>query len=135
MGVGPQFQLLADCVLALHFLVVAFVVGGFALIVAGTRLKWRFVNLWRLRVAHLGAIAFVVLEAWLGATCPLTTLEMWLRSRARAATYHGSFFEHWVQRLLYYEAPSWMFELGYSLFGLLALLFWFVYPPRPRRGG
>jgi len=131
---GPVlYPLLADAVLLLHFAVVLFVVGGVGLIVLGQRRGWRFVNGYPFRLAHLAAIAIVVLQAWLGARCPLTTLEMWLRVQARAATYQSSFIEHWVQRLLYYEAPPWVFVLGYSLFGLGVLALWWRYPPR--RGG
>jgi polyferredoxin len=128
------YQALADVVLVLHFAVVLFVGGGLALIVLGNVARWRWVNVWWFRAAHVGAIALVVAEAWIGATCPLTTLEDWLRRRAGAApsTYHAGFVEHWVQRLLYYEAPTWVFVLGYSLFGLLVAAAWWAFPPRCR---
>lgn len=124
------YQLLADAVLALHAGVVAFVVGGLFLIVAGNLRGWRWVNRPWFRVAHLAAIAVVVAEAWFGAACPLTTLEMWLRAQARAATYSGSFIEHWLQRALYYVAPPWVFTLGYSLFGLIVAAVWWRFPPK-----
>jgi hypothetical protein len=123
------YHLLADVVLTLHFAVVAFVVGGLVLVIIGNLRSWRWVNTWWFRLAHLGAIAVVVTEAWLGVACPLTTLEMWLRAKARATTYSGGFIEHWVQRVLYYEAPSWVFVLGYSLFGLLVVATWLYFPP------
>ena len=89
------YQLLADLVLMLHFSVVAFVVGGLVLIFVGNLRGWRWVNALWFRLAHLGGIAVVIAEAWLGITCPLTTLEMGLRAQARATTYSGSFIEHW----------------------------------------
>ena len=124
------YQMLADAVLALHVAVVVFVVGGLVLIVAGNWRGWRWVNALWFRLAHLAAMGIVVAQAWLGATCPLTSLEMWLRAKARAGTYSGSFIEHWLQRLLYYEAPAWVFVLGYSLFGLLVAVAWWAFPPR-----
>lgn len=124
------YQLLADAVLALHAGVVAFVGGGLILIVAGNLRGWRWVNRPWFRVAHLAAIAVVVAEAWFGAACPLTTLEMWLRAQARAATYGGSFIEHWLQRALYYVAPPWVFTLRYSLFGLIVAAVWWRFPPK-----
>jgi polyferredoxin len=127
------YQLLADAVLALHVAVVVFVVAGLVLVVAGNLCGWHWVNALWFRLAHLAAIAFVVAESWLGWTCPLTTLEMWLRAKAMAPTYSGSFIEHWLQRLLYYDAPSWVFTLGYSLFGLLVLATWWYFPPTPRK--
>jgi hypothetical protein len=123
------YQLLADVALTLHFSVVAFVVGGLVLVIIGNLRNWRWVNALWFRLAHLGAIAVVVAEAWLGVTCPLTNLEMWLRAKARATTYSGSFIEHWIQRILYYEAPSWVFALGYSIFGLLVVATWLCFPP------
>jgi hypothetical protein len=127
------YQLLADAVLSLHVAVVVFVVGGLILIVVGNLRAWAWVNAWWFRLAHLATIAFVVAEVWLGATCPLTSLEMSLRVKARAGTYEGSFIEHWLQRVLYYDAPGWAFTVAYSLFGVAALAVWRYFPPRSNR--
>lgn len=124
------YALLADIVLTLHVAIVAFVVGGLVLVVAGNLRGWRWANALWFRLAHLGAILFVVAETWLGMVCPLTTLELWLRARAGATVYGGSFIEHWLQRVLYYEAPWWVFALAYSLFGLLVIAAWVYFPPR-----
>lgn len=124
------YTLLADAVLLLHFGVVLFVVGGLVLIVLGQRLGWRWVEGWWFRLAHLAAIAFVILQSWFGQICPLTTLESWLRVRGDSAAYGASFVEHWVQRLLYYEAPGWVFTAAYTAFGLLVALAWWRFPPR-----
>jgi hypothetical protein len=127
-----SYSLLADTVLALHVAVVAFVVGGLMLVVGGNLLHWRWVNVLWFRLAHLGAILFVIAETWLGMVCPLTTLEMWLRAQAGAAGYGGGFIEYWLQRVLYYEVPWWVFAVGYSLFGLLAVATWLYFPPHIR---
>src|SRR5262249_29153747 len=111
------YQVLADSVLTLHVAIVAFVIGGLVLVVVGNLCKWSWVNRLWFRAAHLAAIAIVVAESWLDITCPLTTLEMWLRERAGAATYRGNFIEYWLQRLLYYDAQPWVFVLAYTLFG------------------
>ena len=125
---------LANLVLVLHVAVVLFVVGGLVLIALGNWRRWRWVNAWWFRLAHLAAIAVVVAESWFGIVCPLTTLEAWLRVRAGAPVYGGSgFIEHWLQRLLYYDAPAWVFTLGYTAFALLVALAWWRFPPR-RRG-
>ena len=100
------YQLLADAVLSLHVAIVVFVAGGLILIVVGNLVAWDWVNALWLRLAHLAAIAIVVAEAWFGAVCPLTSLEISLRAKARATTYAGTFIEHWLQRILYYEAPG-----------------------------
>ena len=127
------YQLLADAVLSLHVAIVVFVVGGLAFIVVGNLFAWDWVNALWLRVTHLLAIAIVVGEAWFGAVCPLTSLEMGLRAKARATTYAGTFVEHWLQRILYYEAPAWAFTLGYTLFGVIVVATWWYFPPRLNR--
>ncbi len=124
------YQILADIVLAIHVLVVVFVVLGLVLVLAGNRLGWRWVNNAWFRLAHIGAIGVVVAEAWLGVVCPLTTLEMWLRSKAGVDGYSGSFIEYWLQQILYYDAPAWVFVAAYTLFGLLVAVAWWRFPPR-----
>ena len=127
-----MFQFLADAILALHFAVVMFVVGGLLLIVVGNLGGWRWVNALWFRLLHLAAIAIVVAEVWLGIACPLTTLEMWLRAQAGAGAatgYSESFVGHWLQRLLFYSAPPWVFVLAYTVFGALVVAVWFRFPP------
>ena len=121
--------LLADAILVVHAAFVLFVVLGLPAIWIGAALSRPFAfNPW-FRAAHLAAIAFVVAEAWFGLTCPLTTLEMALRRRAGGASYAGGFVEHWLQRLLYFDAPAWAFVVAYSLFGVLVVAAWWVFPP------
>ena len=123
------YQLLADAVLIVHFGVVLFVVGGLVVVFVGNWLHWRWVNGLRFRLAHLAGIAVVVIQAWLGQFCPLTTLESWLRVQAGGTSYNKSFIEHWLQRLIYYEAPSWVFTVAYTVFAALVLLAWWRFPP------
>lgn len=129
------YQFLANLVLTVHLSIVAFVVLGLVLVIVGNLRRWRWVNHLWFRLAHVGAIGVVVLESWLGFVCPLTTVEMWLRAKADAATYGGGFVEHWLGRLLYYDAPAWVFILAYSVFGLLVLAAWCWFPPRRERSG
>ncbi|WP_395788478.1 DUF2784 domain-containing protein [Aquimonas sp.] len=124
------WSLLADLVLFTHVLTVVFVVLGLALIVIGNLRGWRFVNAWWFRLTHLATIGVVVAQSWLGMTCPLTTLELWLRAQAGEATYAGGFIEHWLSRLLYFNAPPWVFVLAYSVFGAMVLAAWWRWPPR-----
>lgn len=130
------YRTAADLVLAVHTSFVIFVILGLVLILIGGARGWPWVkNPW-FRLGHLLAIGVVVAQAWLGALCPLTTLEMVLRSRAGDAVYSGSFIAHWMEALLYYEAPQWVFAIGYTAFGLLVVASWIIVRPRPlaRRG-
>jgi hypothetical protein len=127
------YLLAADALLFLHAMFVVFVVAGLVLIFAGGVRGWRWVrNPW-FRWAHLAAIAFVVVQAWLGRICPLTAWESALRERAGDAVYTGSFIAYWLDELLYYQAPAWVFTLVYSLFGALVLASWYFVRPRPVR--
>ncbi|MDX1519913.1 MAG: DUF2784 domain-containing protein [Gammaproteobacteria bacterium] len=123
--------LAADAILLIHVLFVLFVVLGLFLIIAGRLCCWHWVrNPW-FRLVHLFAIVFVVVQAWLGRICPLTTLEMSLRSRAGDAVYPGSFVAHWLQALLYYQAPLWVFAVIYTVFAALVAASWIWVRPRP----
>ncbi len=125
------YRLAADAVLLVHALFVAFVVFGMALIIAGGALHWEWVrNRW-FRVTHLAAIGVVVIQSWLSVICPLTSLEMAFRNRAGDAAYPGSFIGHWLEKLLYYDAPAWVFVVCYTAFGVLVLAGWFLVRPSP----
>jgi len=126
------YLLAADAVLLLHVLFVAFVVVALLLILAGRPLSWDWVRNWWFRVIHLGAIGIVVLQAWLGVICPLTRLEMYLRDRAGDTTYAGSFVAHWLEAILYYRAPAWVFAVAYTLFAIVVVMSWVWVRPRGR---
>jgi hypothetical protein len=125
-------QLAADAVLLMHALFVVFVVSGLILILVGGALGWAWVRLRWFRMAHLAAIGVVVVQSWLGAICPLTTLEMALRTRAGESGYPGSFIAHWVEAALYFQAPPWVFVVCYTAFGALVVAAWFWVRPRER---
>ncbi|OWV28370.1 DUF2784 domain-containing protein [Halomonas campaniensis] len=121
--------MLADTLLILHVLFVAFVVLGLVAIYAGYFWNWQWVRNRVFRIVHLCAIGYVVVQAWFGVVCPLTTWEMSLRAEAGAATYSGSFIQYWLHSLLYFTLPEWVFVVVYTLFGGLVLASWFVVKP------
>lgn len=128
-----HYGLLADAILLLHALFVAFVLIGLLLILVGLWREWQWIrNPW-FRAAHLGAIGIVVVLSWAGVMCPLTVWESELRIRAGQGGYDASFVGHWVGQLLYYEAEPWVFTLLYTLFGALVIGVWLMAPPRRRR--
>ncbi len=125
---------LADLVLVIHALFVAFVVIGQLLILVGLWRRWAWVRNRVFRLAHLAAIGVVVLQAWVGVLCPLTILENELRGRAGEEGYSGSFIQHWLHRLIFYEAEGWVFTVVYTAFAALVALTWRFGRPRGRRG-
>lgn len=126
-------QLAADTVLALHALVPLFLVGGLLAVWLGAWRGWRWVRHPAFRLAHVGLMAFVAVQALLGRLCPLTLLEEALRRRAGQVGYGGGFIEHWVGRWLYWDVPSWAFVALYLAFLGLLLLTWWRVPPRAWR--
>ena len=116
---------LADVILVVHFLFVAFVVGGLALIWIGAAAGWQWVRNFWFRVAHLAAIAFVALEALAGIWCPLTVWEAALRGSHA----EKSFIAKWVHRILFHDFPEWVFTILHVGFALLVAATWvFVRP-------
>jgi hypothetical protein len=123
-------RLLADLILLIHALFVAFVIIGFVLILVGFVRKWLWIrNVW-FRVIHLIAIGLVVVQAWLGSSCPLTTWESQLRLASGEIGYSSSFVQHGVQHILFYDFAPWIFVMAYTIFAVLVALFWALVPPR-----
>ena len=124
--------MLADLLLGLHFSIALFIVGGLILVwigaAFGSNTRWTWVrNPW-FRYLHLAAIAFVAAEALLGYACPLTVWEDLLRGGVRPESFVG----RWVYRLLYYNAPEWVFTALYAAWVGATLLTLRLVPPRAR---
>ncbi len=131
MESSTLFLLAADAMLLLHVIFVGFVVIGLVLIFMGKARRWSWVrNPW-FRVMHLLAIGVVAVQSWFGVICPLTTFEMALRARAGDAQYQDSFISHWLETILYYQAPAWAFAVCYTAFGAVIVGSWFWVSPRP----
>jgi hypothetical protein len=85
------YRILADLVVGVHALFVAFVVFGGLL-----ALRWPWAA-----AAHLPAAVWGTLIEFRGWVCPLTPLENSLRASAGQAGYHGGFIEHYLLPVLY----------------------------------
>ena len=113
---------MADALLVLHFLIAGFIVAGLLLVwigaAFGSTTRWAWIrNPW-FRYLHLAAIVFIAAEALLGFACPLTIWEDLLRGGARPESFVG----RWVYRLLYYNAPEWVFTTLYAAWAAATLL-------------
>jgi hypothetical protein len=124
--VNRKIAMLADVLLVTHFLIAGFIVGGLVLVWLGAGCGWTWVrNPW-FRYLHVAAVVFVAAEALLGIACPLTVWEDLLRGGVRPESFVG----RWVQRLLFYRAPEWIFSAAYVAWAAATLITLRAVPPR-----
>ena len=116
---------LADAVLIVHLVFVAFVVGGLAFIWIGAMCGWQVIRIFLFRLLHLAAILFVLAEALIGVACPLTVWEDELRGRPAET----GFIARLLHRILYYDFPGWVFLTLYLLFALAVAASFILIPP------
>jgi hypothetical protein len=110
-----NYRILADIVVVVHFFWILFLfLGAFW----GRKSK-------AVRIVHLSGLFFALFIQVFGWYCPLTHLEVWLRSRhAPGLAYTGAFIAYYVQRVVYLELPHLLvFVLTLLLVGLNALLY------------
>ena len=126
-------QTLATAVLGVHLGVVAFNVGGLILVPVGRVLGWRWVGIYWLRVLHLLSLAVVALQALFGRACFLTIWQFALQSHGGRSE-PAPMIATWINRLLYWPLPHWVFVVGYvAVFGYTILLWRWVPPMRGSR--
>lgn len=131
MDLSFVYILAADVILFLHVLIVVFNVFGLIVIIIGYFCKWSWIcNPW-FRYSHIVAISIVTVQSWLGIVCPITNMEMALRSKGGGTVYPGTFISHWLESILYYQASPWFFVIIYTVFGALVIAGWFLVRPRP----
>jgi len=88
------YKILADVVVLIHFLWILFLFLG---------ALWGIKNK-TVMIFHLSGLAFAFIIQVFNGCCPLTYLEIWLRSRHDASmTYTGSFIIHHVEQIVYIE--------------------------------
>ncbi len=119
-------QGLADAILLIHALVVAFIVGGALYIWIGAWRDWPGIRTPLFRYVHLGAMLFVAAEAVMGLVCPLTLWEYALRGEQA----HTGLVARWVGRLIYYDLPGWVFSAAYVAFAAALIVTLILLPPR-----
>jgi len=124
------FRIAADATVCFHMAYVLFVVLGQATVMLGAVCGWNWIRNTTFRLLHLLAISVVVVESWLNITCPLTTLEKYLRAKSGATSYGGNFIANAVHDALFIECEPWVFTTMYSIFGLAVLATLFACPPR-----
>jgi hypothetical protein len=89
-------KILADLVVLLHFLWIVFLFGG---AFWGARNKTA-------RILHLGGLFFALIIQISNWYCPLTYLEVWLRSKHNPGlAYTGSFILFYIEKIVYLDLP------------------------------
>ncbi|CAG2133036.1 hypothetical protein LMG31506_01146 [Cupriavidus yeoncheonensis] len=106
---GATAGWLADLVVVIHFLFIAFVAGGALLMFRWPRVAW----------VHLPAAAWGVFVEWSGRICPLTPLENALRRAAGEAGYGGGFVERYLLPVIYPAGLTTGIQLWLGTFVLL----------------
>jgi len=99
------YVLLADVVLAVHFIYVGFIPLGGLLVV-------RFPRLLGL---HLTCVAIALVSVTVGFDCPLTTWEQSLRRKGGQRPYRDGFVAHYLTGRVYPHGYDWAVQV---LFGV-----------------
>ena len=109
------YRLLADLVLVVHLLFIAFVVAGGFAAVRWPRLAW----------AHVPCFVWGALIEFAGWICPLTPLEVRLRIASGQAGYSGGFIERYLLPVIYPGALNREIQiwLGLSVLALNAVAY------------
>jgi hypothetical protein len=89
------YKIFADIVVLIHFLWIIFLFLG---------------GIWKrskaVKILHISGLSFALLIQIFNWYCPLTYLEVWLRSKHDPTLiYTGSFMIHYVERIVYIELP------------------------------
>ena len=87
------YKISADIVVLIHFLWIIFLFLG---------------GIWRrskaVKIFHISGLSFALIIQIFNWYCPLTYLEVWLRSKHDLIlSYTGSFIIHYVERIVYIE--------------------------------
>ena len=118
--------MLADIILILHFLIVIFITVGFIIIPIGYYYNWNWIQNFKLRLFHFGLMFIVTFETLVGITCPLTSIENYLRGINNSK----SFVSFWIEKIIYWDFPTSFFMFLYFVFLGWTLLMWKIYPPK-----
>ncbi len=93
------YKILADSVVAIHFLWIVFLFIGAI---------WGIKNK-AIKIFHISGLVFAFIIQILDWYCPLTHLEVWLRSKHTfSLTYTGSFIIHYVESIVYIELSRYL---------------------------
>ncbi len=117
--------IVAQAILGLHLLIIAFNIAGLIIIPLGAWRGWRIVRIAWLRLLHLGLLALVTAQALAGRACILTIWQNRLEGGNQPVQ---PMLMRWVDGLIYWNLPIWVFALLYSLVFLYVLALTMLVP-------
>lgn len=125
-----HYRLLADFLVAIHFLWIIFMLAGFGLTLWGMFLKRKILDWFWFRTLHLAGIVYVGALSLQGKLCPLTIWENQLRVKAEpTSTYSGSFIIHYIEKLVYPEVNPLLLQVATITLGVFTILAYILAPP------
>jgi len=125
-------MILAEAILAAHLAIILFNLFGLIVVPLGAICGWRFVRVRWWRLLHLVSLAAVAAQAVFGHACFLT---IWQASLTGATGLPTPLIMGWVNRVIYWPLPLWVFAAFYLLvFGYALALLWLVPPAAPHPG-
>lgn len=115
--------MLADFTLLIHLLWILFLFLG---AYVGARIRV-------IGILHLSGLAFALIIQVFGWYCPLTYLEVWLRTKhdPRLA-YTGSYIIHYVEKIVYLELSRTLIVIGTVM--LVGFNVWFYVRKKQKTG-
>jgi hypothetical protein len=113
------YSILANILVLVHLGFVLFVVLGGLL-----ALRWRLL-MW----LHVPAAIWGVLIEFVGWTCPITSLENYLRRLGGEAGYRSDFIQHYLIPILYPDALTREVQifLGFVALSVNLLIYWHLF--------
>jgi len=113
-------------VLLVHGAIIVFNIAGLILIPLGAWRGWSWVHGFTWRLLHLLSLTVVAVQAVAGRACFLTIWQDQL-SGAGAQT---PMIAGWINRLIFWPLPLWVFAVAYALIWIYVLWLWWRVPPR-----
>jgi len=121
--------MLATLVLSVHLLVIAFNLFGMVAVPLGAWRGWQFVHAPAWRLLHVASLGITALQAAVGDACFLTRWEVELSG---AGTSPEPMVMHWINAMIYWQAPAWVFLVAYLLAVAYVLALLWLVPLRRR---
>ncbi len=115
------YAVLADIVVAVHTLWTLFLVIG-----ALWGVRFRLV-----KIVHILGLIYAGMTVPFDVPCPLSTLGLWLRTRAGHSEYTGQFIAYYAEKILHIHLPFHFIEISTIL--LCLFNFWLYFGKRAGR--